>query len=98
MERMPDAFVAANDSIGIFLIQALAEHGYRIPEDIRVVGFDNIPEAAAMQPPLTTVNSNREALSKSVVECLLQRMEKPEISKRVVYVESEIVYRKSFGG
>lgn len=97
MERMPDAFVAANDSIGIFLMQALGGHGYRIPEDVRIAGFDNIAEAAAMQPPLATVNSHRKAVSKNMMECLQQRMENPKKPKRVVYVDSEIIYRESLG-
>ena len=96
MPCMPDGFVAANDAIAISLMQTLQERGIRIPEDVKIVSFDDIAEAAEVRPPLTTVHVDRKGLSRSAVDCLLQRMADPERSKRVVYVETEIVYRDTF--
>lgn len=93
LEQMPDAFVAANDKIAIALMEALQERGVKIPEEVSIVAFDDISEAAGTKPALTTVDSNREALSRSVVECLLQRMAEPDRPRRVIYVDTEIVYR-----
>lgn len=93
IKQMPDAFVVANDKIAIALMQALQERAMHIPEDISIVAFDDIAEAALVKPALTTVNSNREALSRSVVECLLQRMAEPDRPRRIIYVDTEIVYR-----
>lgn len=95
MPRLPEAFVAANDSIAMNLMIILQEWGVRIPQEVQVVSFDNIPESALTEPGLTTVGCSREALSRSVVECLLQRMANPERTRSVVYVDSEIVYRQS---
>jgi LacI family transcriptional regulator len=95
MKEMPDAFVAANDSLAISLIQVLKEHRVRIPEDVCVVGYDNIPEALTVTPPLTTVDCNREALSKTVLSCLVQRMNQPDRPRNVLYVDSTIIYRES---
>lgn len=98
MPCMPDGFVAANDAIAISLMQTLQERGIRIPEDVKIVAFDDIAEAEEVRPPLTTVHADRKGLSRSAVDCLLQRMTDPERSKRVVYVETEIIYRNTFKG
>lgn len=95
MPLMPEAFVAANDSIAINLMTILQEWGIQIPQEIQVISFDNIEEAAHIKPPLTTVNSNVRELVRNVVGCLLQRMSAPERPRNVVYVDSEIVYRQS---
>lgn len=96
MPCMPDGFVAANDAIAISLMQTLQERGIRIPEDVKVISFDDIAEASEVRPPLTTVHTDGKALSRSAVECLLQRMADPGRDKRVVYVDTEIVYRNTF--
>ena len=95
MPKMPDAFVAANDSIAINLMAILQEWGIRIPQDVHISSFDNIKEAAYVKPLLTTVNSDTEELSRSVVGCLFQRMADPQRARNVVYVDSEIIYRQS---
>ena len=54
---MPEvtAVFVANDQMALGVLRALREHGRRVPEDISVVGFDDIPESAYFAPPLTTV-------------------------------------------
>lgn len=96
MPCMPDGFVAANDAIAISLMQTLQERGIRIPEDVKIISFDDVGEASKVKPALTTVRTDGEALSRSAVEWLLQRMADPGRSKRVVYVETKIVYRDTF--
>lgn len=96
MSRMPDGFVAANDGIAISLLQTLREGGVRVPEDVKIVSFDDIAEAAEARPALTTVHVDRKGLSRTAVECLLQRMADPDRARRVVYVDTEIVYRETF--
>jgi LacI family transcriptional regulator len=95
MEIMPDAFVAANDSLAIRLMRVLEEHNMKIPEDVCVVGFDNITESMEVIPPLTTVDCNQEALSKTVLSCLNQRISQHNRPKNVVYVDTTIIYRGS---
>lgn len=96
MPCMPDGFVAANDAIAISLLQTLREGGVRVPEDVKIVSFDDIAAAAEVKPALTTVHVDRKELSRAAVECLLQRMADPERDKRVIYVNTEIVYRETF--
>ncbi len=56
-DNMPSAIFAASDSIAIGAISAIKEHGLRIPEDIAIVGFDDISQASFTTPPLTTVHA-----------------------------------------
>jgi DNA-binding LacI/PurR family transcriptional regulator len=75
--RMPDvtAVFTANDHIALGLLRALHEHGRRVPEEISVVGFDDVPQAAYYSPPLTTVRADFEAVASAGVELLLARIE-----------------------
>lgn len=98
MTNMPDAFVVANDSIAIHLIAILQEWGVQIPQEVQVISFDNITEAVHVNPPLTTVNSDRDELSRDVVGCLFQRMANPQRARNVIYVDSEIIFRQSTKG
>lgn len=56
-ESVPSAIFAASDSIAIGAMRALSEHGYQIPEDVSIIGFDDISSAAYTAPPLTTVHA-----------------------------------------
>jgi len=55
--HIPSVIFAASDSIAIGALLAIKEHGYRVPEDIAIVGFDDISQAAFSSPPLTTVHA-----------------------------------------
>ncbi len=92
MQELPDAFIVANDFIAINVMSILQEWGIRIPQEVQVISFDNIPEAASTRPPLTTVNVDKEALSKNIINCLLQRMAHPKRPRSVIYTDSEIIY------
>jgi DNA-binding LacI/PurR family transcriptional regulator len=65
------AILAANDHIALGLMWAIHEAGRRVPDDISVIGFDDIPEAAFLTPPLTTVRQDFTALGRRCVELLL---------------------------
>ena len=53
----PTAILAGNDTIALGAIAAIADAGLSVPEDVAVVGFDNLPTAPFMQPPLTTIDN-----------------------------------------
>ena len=65
------AVFAANDQIAIGLLRALHEAGRRVPEDVSVVGFDDLPETGYLIPPLTTVRQDFPALGRLAIELLL---------------------------
>jgi DNA-binding LacI/PurR family transcriptional regulator len=87
--------VAGNDYMALGAIRALYEDGRRVPDDISVVGFDDIPEAAYFSPPLTTVRQDFEALGKACIEFLVSLIEDPDVTvhQRVLY--PELIIRQS---
>lgn len=68
---MPSAFFAENDMIALGVIKALKEYGYRIPEDISVIGFDNTPLAEVIEPELTTIHVPKQRLGVLAVDRLI---------------------------
>jgi DNA-binding LacI/PurR family transcriptional regulator len=87
--------VVANDQMALGAIRALRQAGLRVPEDVSVTGFDDIPEAAYFEPPLTTIRQNFAALGEQSVEYLLALVDKPHtpLHQRVLY--PELVARES---
>ncbi|MER7374806.1 LacI family DNA-binding transcriptional regulator [Streptomyces lanatus] len=71
------AVFAANDQMALGLLRALHERGRRVPEDISVVGFDDIPEAASFLPPLTTVHQDFPEVGRLCVEGVLSKIRRP---------------------
>lgn len=81
------ALVVGNDQMALGAIRALRDAGLRVPEDVSVVGFDDVPEAAFFDPPLTTVRQDFEALGQQCVEYLTTLIRAPETPRhqRVLY-------------
>ena len=76
---LPDAFFAENDILAAATIRVLKKRGYRVPEDISVVGFDDIPMCEMLDPPLSTVRSFKEELGAISVEHLHRRISNGQI-------------------
>ncbi|MGK4006873.1 substrate-binding domain-containing protein [Sorangium sp. So ce1036] len=93
-----DALVAGNDEMAIGAIHAIQARGYRVPEDIAVVGFDDITAAQHCDPPLTTMRQNPELLGRLAVERLIDRIEGRPLEQLVTRVPAELVLRRSCGG
>ncbi|MFG2029958.1 LacI family DNA-binding transcriptional regulator [Streptomyces sp. NPDC048825] len=72
------AVFAANDDMAIGLIRALTEAGLRVPGDVSVVGFDDVPVAAYVTPPLTTMRQPFDAVANDGIRLLVQAIEKPD--------------------
>jgi DNA-binding LacI/PurR family transcriptional regulator len=74
--RMPDftAVFAGNDSMALGFLHACRDMGARVPEDISVVGFDDIPDAAHFHPPLTTVRQDFAELGRRTIGLLLAQL------------------------
>jgi DNA-binding LacI/PurR family transcriptional regulator len=68
------AVFCANDQMALGLLRAVAERGKRVPEDISVIGFDDIPESAYFRPPLTTVRQDFGELGRRALDLLLRRI------------------------
>ncbi len=74
----PTAAVCYNDAVALGLVAGLARRGRRVGEDFAVTGFDDIPEAAASFPPLTTVSVDPRARGREAAAMILQRLHAPE--------------------
>src|SRR5258707_4744440 len=79
--------VVGNDQMALGAMRALREHGLNVPDDVSVVGFDDIPEAAYFEPPLTTVRQDFLAFGNQSVEYLVELIEEPHtpLHQRVLY-------------
>jgi LacI family transcriptional regulator len=91
-----DAVFAGDDDAAIGVIDALTEHGFRVPEDVAVVGFDDLRLSAFLTPPLTTVRAPTESVGRIAAERLFKLMEKVS-SDGVVLLPTEIIIRRSCG-
>jgi DNA-binding LacI/PurR family transcriptional regulator len=89
------ALFAYNDSLAIGAIRAIHEAGLRVPQDISVVGFDDILSAAYCNPPLTTVRQPLEKMGEIAARTLLDRIENRNGYVPEIAIEPEFVIRKS---
>jgi phosphoserine phosphatase RsbU/P len=91
-----DAIVAASDSMALGACEALVARGYRIPQDIAVVGFDDIREGRFAPAPLTTVRQPLDRQGKQALELVLAQLDGEVITDHVV-LQTELVRRRSCG-
>lgn len=89
------AIVAGNDQMALGVIHALREQHLRVPEDVSVVGFDDMPEAAYFQPPLTTVRQDFSQLGVAAVEYLLERIDNPDVLLKQHVIYPQLIIRQS---
>jgi DNA-binding LacI/PurR family transcriptional regulator len=89
------AVFAANDQMALGLLRALREHGRRVPEDISVVGVDDLPESSYFSPPLTTVRQDFDELGQQSLKALLAQIESGVHDVRRIVIAPELVPRSS---
>jgi LacI family transcriptional regulator len=95
--ELPDALVCANDQMAIGALRTLAERGIRVPEDIAVVGFDDIFPASLCEPPLTTVHQPIRKLAEVACDRLAERINDPTLRPKQELLPTELVLRSSCG-
>lgn len=93
--ELPTAFVADNDMIALGAMQALQGEGIRIPEDISLVGFDDIPFSAVFAPGLSTVHVQNLEMGRVAVRKLLELLKTPDLIPARVEIANELVLRGS---
>jgi LacI family transcriptional regulator len=92
------AIFAANDGMAIGLISRLHEAGIRVPEDIAVMGFDDIPTARYLAPPLSTVRVDAHGLGARSVACLLDLLASEDKGREIrCTIPWDLVVRRSCG-
>jgi LacI family transcriptional regulator len=96
-DELPDAIVCANDQMAIGVLQAFAKAGVRVPEQVAVVGFDDIFPGSLYDPPLTTVHQPMRGLGERACTRLLERIARPSLRPKVELLPTELVLRSSCG-
>jgi LacI family transcriptional regulator len=94
----PTALFAVNNFIAIGVMHGLQELGVRVPEDVAVVGFDDLPPAMVIFPFLTVAAQPAFEVGRESVVMLLDRLADPGREAREVVLPTEIVIRQSSGG
>ena len=91
-----DAVVCANDDMAVGAFEVLSAHGLRVPEDVALVGFDDVEAAQHLETPLTTVRQSFVAAARAALETVLAMIRGAEVAD-VVYIPTELVVRRSCG-
>ena len=96
-KHLPTALMCSNDMTAIGVMHKAYRAGLRVPDDLSVVGFDDIHLAQVMMPPLTTVQMSRYVLAKAAVTALRGQVESPEefAALREFDIPTELVVRES---
>jgi len=95
--ELPDAIACGNDQMAIGAIRELHTAGIRVPEDIAVVGFDDMHLGALLTPPLTTVHQPMRRLGERSCSMLLERIADPALPHRAERLPTTLVIRESCG-
>jgi LacI family transcriptional regulator len=91
----PTAIFAANDQSALGVYQAAQQLGVRIPDDLSVVGFDNIPEAASAAPGLTTIDQAIGKMGYTATQMLFQLIDGESIENILVKIQTQLIIRDS---
>jgi LacI family transcriptional regulator len=91
----PTAVFAANDQSALTTMEVAAEMGLRVPEDLSVVGFDNVPEAALADPPLTTVEQPIRQMGHRAMELLVRLIRAEPVTTNHIRLATRLVPRQS---
>ena len=92
---LPDVFICANDFVAGDVIRALFSIGKNVPEDVRILGFDDSAESRISRPPLSTVHIHTQIMAFSAIHLLISRIREPSLDYRVVHTETDLIYRDS---
>jgi GntR family transcriptional regulator, arabinose operon transcriptional repressor len=93
----PDGVVCANDITAARLMQALLNHGVRIPDELRVVGMDDVKYASLLPVPLTTIHQDCAGIGAVAMATMNQRLNHPDLPPRDLLVPFRLVVRRSCG-
>jgi DNA-binding LacI/PurR family transcriptional regulator len=93
----PDGIVGANDFMAARVMAGLAKMGVRVPEEIRIVGIDDVKYARLLPVPLTTQHQNCADIGAMAMVTMLQRLHNPDLPTRDILLQTHTVVRRSCG-
>jgi DNA-binding LacI/PurR family transcriptional regulator len=89
------AVVVANDQMALGAIRAFEESSIRIPQEISLVGFDDIPEAGFFRPPLSTIKQDFAALGRLSIQCLTAQVDQSRATSSTRTIQPFLIERES---
>ncbi len=95
LDERPTAIFAANDLSAIETIEVAQSLDLRVPDDLSVVGFDNVPESALIDPPLTTIDQSIQQMGFEAVRLLIATIDEPDRPAVQITLPTELVVRQS---
>jgi DNA-binding LacI/PurR family transcriptional regulator len=97
LSEPPTALLVGNNLMTLGALETIHAMGLRIPDDVAIVGYDDMPWALALNPPLTAVRQPSYEIGRRGAELLLQRIDDPKRSTSLVVLQPELVVRESCG-
>ncbi|MFP1759975.1 ribose operon transcriptional repressor RbsR [Lonsdalea quercina] len=97
LDQPPEAVFACNDAMAVGVYRALHQAGLSIPQDMAVMGYDDIELARYLSPPLTTIHQPKDELGELAIDTLLYRMTDPDSPPNVLTLTPELAVRESVG-
>jgi LacI family transcriptional regulator len=95
LENPPTAIFASNDVMAMGVMDAIRSRGLRVPEDVSIIGFDDIPQAAMVRPALTTVRQPLEEMGRLATQMLIDQLKNPDKEIGRVELPTQLVIRDS---
>lgn len=95
LENPPDGIFISEDQMAMGAMRAAVELGVKIPEELSIIGFDNIDQAKYLNPSLTTVSQPRIKMGKKAAEMLIKLIENKKLAEKEVIFEADLVIRES---
>lgn len=95
LPERPDAVFAGNDAMAVGAYQALYQAGVSVPQDMAVIGYDDIELAQYMTPPLTTIHQPKDELGELAIDVLIHRMAEPAQQQQRLQLTPELIIRGS---
>ncbi|MCP3763669.1 LacI family transcriptional regulator [Domibacillus sp. A3M-37] len=97
LEDPPTAVFVFNDEMALGTIKAVQDHGLKVPEDIAVVGFDNLKMATIFSPRMTTIDQPKYEIGQRATNMLLTLMKGGSLEKKKIVLKDELIIRESCG-
>jgi DNA-binding LacI/PurR family transcriptional regulator len=95
LPKAPDGFFAISDVFAVAVIHAAKRVGLRVPEDISVIGFDNIPVSSMTDPTITTIQQPGNQIGYQACELLIEKINNPATPRKQIILDTELIVRGS---
>ena len=95
LDELPDVFICANDFVASDAMRALFSIGKSVPEDVRLLGFDDSAESRHSHPTLSTVHIHTQIMAYEAVHLLMSRIKEPSLDFRTVHTQTDLIERES---